>query len=102
VTADELRTVCGAEIVTLVEALTEDPAITKYRPRKAALRARIIAAGPDAARVSLADKLAKQGLSLPPRKRKLRHYRATLHPEGSHYGPTDLIRQLTAELDRFA
>ena len=103
VTSDELRAVCGSEITRVVEALTEDPSIAKYRARKAALRARIVAAGPNVAMVSIADKLAKlQGVSAAPRKRKLRHYRATLDTMEQHYGPTDLSRQLARELARFA
>jgi len=102
VTSSELRRVCGNGVGGLVEALTQDSSIPIYRRRKAALRARIVATGRDAAVISLADKLAKlQGLSTPPRKRKLRHYRATLHEVDSHYGPTALGRQLGAELERF-
>ncbi|HEX4115970.1 MAG TPA: HD domain-containing protein [Solirubrobacteraceae bacterium] len=101
VTADELRAVCGQAITQVVQALTEDASITTYRARKAALRAGILAEGPDAALISVADKLAKvQGLSAPPRRRKLRHYRATLVEAEERYGPTELSRRLRCALDR--
>ena len=101
VTADELRAVCGQAITQVVQALTEDASITTYRARKAALRAGILAEGPDAALISVADKLAKvQGLSALPRRRKFRHYRATLVEAEERYGPTELSRRLRCALDR--
>ena len=50
---------CGEEIARRVAALTEDDGIAAYAERKAELRARSIAAGPDVAAVMAADKLAR-------------------------------------------
>lgn len=56
--ASELRASFGSDIARVVEALSEDPSITKNRKRKAALRQQVLDSGPEAAAVSLADKIA--------------------------------------------
>lgn len=101
VTYEELRARVGDQIAELVAGLTEDASIAGYRERKAALRAQALGAGPDAAEISLADKLAKlRGRDDPPRRRKMQHYQATLDAVESRYGESILSRQLRAELER--
>ncbi len=102
VTAVELHATFGAEIAGLVEALTQDPSIKKYRRRKAALRAQILDAGPDAAAISLADKAAKlMSLDERPDERKLDHYRRTLSEVEQQSGPSHLTELLRAQLSRW-
>ena len=55
---DSLRSRFGDEVVELVEALTEDPAIPDYEERKAEHRERVAAAGPQAQTIFAADKAA--------------------------------------------
>jgi hypothetical protein len=55
---DSLRSRFGDEVVELVEALTEDPAIPNYEERKAEHRERVAAAGPQAQAIFAADKAA--------------------------------------------
>ncbi|HUA47993.1 MAG TPA: HD domain-containing protein [Solirubrobacteraceae bacterium] len=102
VTGEELDGVFGAEIAGLVRALSQDPSITKYRRRKAALRTQILDAGPDAAAISLADKAAKlTSLDSRPAERKLDHYRATLSEIEQRWGPSRLSELLRAQLSRW-
>ena len=102
VTAGELEATFGTEIADIVGALTQDPSITKYRPRKAALRAQILKAGPDAAAVSLADKIAKlQSLDKRPAERKLDHYRSTLDDIEQRWGSSHLSGLLRVQLGRW-
>ena len=49
----------GSEVAALVTAMTEDESIEDFGERKAALRAQIAAAGPDATAVYAADKVTK-------------------------------------------
>ena len=101
-TAEALGNRFGADTARLVQALTEDPSITKYKRRKAVLRRQILAAGPDAGTVSLADKLAKlTARQSPPRLRKLAHYRQTLEGVEGRYGPCRLSELLREELARW-
>ena len=100
-TATELEDAFGAETARLVVALTQDPSIEKYRERKAALRTQIVAAGPEAAAVSLADKVAKlQSEQSRPANRKLAHYRETLDAIERRYGVSRLSALLREQLDR--
>jgi (p)ppGpp synthase/HD superfamily hydrolase len=55
----ELRACFGAQVATLVKAVTEDPRIQSYRRRKRMLREQVRDAGTDAALVFAADKIAK-------------------------------------------
>jgi (p)ppGpp synthase/HD superfamily hydrolase len=57
--ADDLRRRFGARVASLVVALTEDPAISGYSARKAALRDQVQAAGDEALMVFAADKVSK-------------------------------------------
>ena len=58
-TAVELRMRFGPVIASLVEAVSEDPAVPDPVERKARLRRQVAAAGAEAAAVFAADKLAK-------------------------------------------
>jgi (p)ppGpp synthase/HD superfamily hydrolase len=92
----------GPDVSRLVIALTQDPAIEKYRDRKAALRRQILDAGPQAATITLADKVAKLTLAQQrPRARRLAHYRATLAGVEERYGRSPLSDRLREELDRW-
>lgn len=103
VSADELRERFGPEVTRLVEALTQDPSISDYAERKAALRRQILDAGREAATVALADKAAKiESLNLPPKQRQLEHYRATLEGIEKRYGGSPLSERVRSELERFA
>lgn len=101
--ADELRERFGPEVTRLVEALTQDPSISDYNERKAALRRQILDAGRGAATVALADKAAKiASLSSRPKDRQLEHYRATVEGIEDRYGRSALSERARTELDRFA
>lgn len=101
-TADELLEAFGGDIARVVEALTQDPSIGKYRKRKAALRRQILDAGPEAATVSLADKLAKlRTLDSRPANRKLAHYRETFAGVEQRYGRSLLSMLLREQLQRW-
>ncbi|HYV14910.1 MAG TPA: polyphosphate kinase 1 [Conexibacter sp.] len=87
---------CGEEIARRVEALTERPEIASYAERKAELRARGIAAGPEVAAVIVADKLARAtraaGGMLRPE--KLRHFRAATQELRAAYPDLPLLDAL--------
>lgn len=101
VSADELRERFGPEVTSLVEALTQDPSISGYRERKAALRRQILDAGSEAATVALADKAAKIGsLRSRPKDEKLEHYRATIEGIENRYERSPLSERALAELER--
>jgi (p)ppGpp synthase/HD superfamily hydrolase len=101
VSAGELRDRFGPEVTRIVEALTQDPSISEYRERKAALRRQIVDAGADAATVALADKAAKiASLSSRPKEGQLEHYRATLEGIEERYGRSRLSERVRAELER--
>ena len=82
VTWHELQREFGTRIAEVVAHLSEDPSIEPYAERKASLRQQVADAGPEAATIFLADKLARlqalerTGSSIEPE--KLAHYRATL------------------------
>ena len=56
---DDLRERFGMQITALVMALSEDPGISGYSARKAALRDQVCAAGDEALMVFAADKVSK-------------------------------------------
>ena len=92
----------GSRIAALVETLTEDESIKGYSARKADLRRRACAAGPEAAFISVADKLSSvrriRRAQKDPKQRKLAHYEATLAlVRGEHPG-LPLLDQLGKEL----
>ena len=113
--AADLRACFGSAIATLVLAVSEDPRITPYPARKAALREQVATAGHDALMVFAADKVSKvRELRLEPpastqphstpepsltRQRKLTHYNSCL--ELLEYLLTDspLVKQLRIELE---
>lgn len=100
--AAELRQRFGPEVTGLVEALTQDPSISDYRERKAALRRQILDAGRGAATVALADKAAKiASLRSRPKEDQLEHYRATLAGIEQRYGRSALSARVRTELERF-
>ena len=102
VSADELLGRFGPQVSRLVEALTQDTTIDEYRDRKAALRQQILDAGPQAATITVADKLAKlETVRQRPRKRRLAHYRATLDGVEDRYGRSPLSQRLREQLARW-
>jgi hypothetical protein len=114
--AAELEGHFGRRIAQLVVALTEDPGVAGYAPRKAALRQQVALAGREALMIFAADKVSKtRELRLaisrhrrrdePPdksllRPRRLRHYRSCLQLLEEHLGMSPLVAQLRAELSR--
>ena len=102
VSADELLGRFGPQVSRLVEALTQDTTIDEYRDRKAALRQQTLDAGPQAATITVADKLAKLEIARQrPRKRRLAHYRATLDGVEDRYGRSPLSERLREQLARW-
>jgi (p)ppGpp synthase/HD superfamily hydrolase len=92
----------GTYVGRLVEAVTQDASVEAYGERKAALRRRIIESGPEAATISLADKVAKLQLARQrPRKRRMRHYQATLEDVEERYGRSPLSGRLSELLARW-
>jgi (p)ppGpp synthase/HD superfamily hydrolase len=103
VTPEELAERFGPQIADTVAALTQDDSVKTYSERKRLLRQRTVGAGPHAAAVALADKVAKlRAASERPRRRKLRHYRATLREVEGAYGGGSLATQLRVALARWA
>ncbi len=101
-TPNELDLAVGPNVARLVSALSEDPSIRRYRKRKSALRRQIVDAGPAAAAVSLADKVAKlRAVESRPAERKLDHYSKTLRAIEQHYRSSPLSVLLRKELDRW-
>ena len=102
VRADEVRDRFGPDVARIVEALTQDPSISDYEERKAALRRQILEAGRDAATVALADKAAKiASLGSRPKESQLGHYRATLEGIEEQFGRSPLSDRVRTELERF-
>jgi (p)ppGpp synthase/HD superfamily hydrolase len=105
---DELRTRFGRETAELVLAVSEDPQIPTYAQRKAALRAQVADAGPEALMVFAADKISKvreysQGATTkPPSRRRLTHYRRCLELLERRLSGSPLVAQLRAEFDRMS
>jgi (p)ppGpp synthase/HD superfamily hydrolase len=105
----ELERRFGPEVTTLVRAVTEDPSITGYSRRKAALRRQAAAGGDDAMAVFAADKISKvRELRLGPdaeprtRRRRLSHYRASLRMLEARIGRSPLVTQLAGELQQLS
>ena len=114
VSVDELTAQFGSRIAELVRAVSEDEGITGYRRRKAALRQRAAAGGPEALRVFAADKVSKvrelraavatatrrharvQESLLPPR--RLEHFRHCLGMLEERLGDSPLVQLLRTEL----
>jgi (p)ppGpp synthase/HD superfamily hydrolase len=107
----------GGRIASLVVALTEDPAISGYGARKAALRDQVEAAGDEALMVFAADKVSKarelritfaraqDGGGARPRSRasrKLAHYRHCADLLDGRLAESPLVRSLRDELAELA
>lgn len=109
-TAEDLSEHFGERVARLVAALSDDEAIEDYGERKAALRAQVAAAGPEAAAIFAADKVAKarelratltrdpSALDDPRVQRRLRHYEASLTMLSGVLPDHPLPRQLRFEL----
>ena len=113
--AGDLRARFGSAITTLVLAVSEDPRITPYPARKAALREQVATAGHDALMVFAADKISKvRELRLEPptsttphstpdasltRQRKLTHYNRCLGLLDDLLTDSPLVKQLRIELE---
>jgi (p)ppGpp synthase/HD superfamily hydrolase len=111
--AFELRARFGDPVAKLVLAVSEDPAIPRYRERKAALRRQVAAAGVDAQMIFAADKVSKvrelrlavarssrRGGTPDPsllRPRRLIHYRRCLGMLEERLGRSPLVEQLRVE-----
>jgi (p)ppGpp synthase/HD superfamily hydrolase len=106
-TADDVRERFGDRVAALVTALSDDPGITGYEERKAALRERVAAAGPDAQAIFAADKVAKarelrakvaRDPGAAADEQKLRHYEESLAMLEREAPDLPLVRQLRFEL----
>ena len=110
VTREELRERFGERTAALVESVSEDAEIDDYEQRKAGLRRRVGAAGPEAHAIYAADKLAKTremralaarahlSLTDPRLKRRLVHYEQSLALLESVTPDLPLVGQLRFEL----
>ena len=92
----------GPQITALVCTLTEDESIRNYRRRKADLRARVAAAGEDAALIFVADKVSnarrmRRGEKAV-KERKVAHYEATLEEMRARWPSLPLLGQLERDL----
>jgi hypothetical protein len=110
VPASTLRPRVGNRVTQLVLAVSEDDRIADFAERKAALRAQVAAAGPDALLLFAADKISKvrelrlaaklgagtDGAAL----RKLAHYERSLELLGELEPDAALVQRLAAELDQ--
>jgi (p)ppGpp synthase/HD superfamily hydrolase len=106
VTVDDVGRRFGTRVASLVAAVSEDPSISDYVARKAALREQVAEAGAGACAVYAADKVAKvrelrakavrdpDALGGP----KLEHYRASLDMLRAHTKGLALVDQLEFEL----
>ena len=107
---DEVREAFGDRVADIVAAVTEDPEIEQYGPRKAALREAVAGAGRDAQVVYAADKVVKarelraeaaraeQHLDDPGLHRRLEHYEHSLEMLREVVPELPLARQLAFEL----
>ncbi len=102
----ELRRRFGTRTAALVAAVSEDSRIPTYARRKAALRAQVAAAGPEALMVFAADKVSKvrelSGKPTPhrPSQRRMTHYRRCLELLERLLSDSPLVAQLRLELGR--
>ena len=119
--AADLHERFGARVTSLVVALSEDPAITRYSARKSALRDQVQAAGPEALMVFAADKVSKArelrlsfagarrdggpsplGRRSSKAYRKLTHYRHCAELLEEHLAGSPLVESLQRELSALA
>lgn len=114
---EDLRERFGTQITALVIALSEDPGISGYSARKAALRDQVCAAGDEALMVFAADKVSKARelrrafatASRPPSlrrgskpQRKLDHYRRCAELLEERMADYPLVQTLRRELAELA
>lgn len=109
-TVEDLRERFGPRVCDLVAALSDDTGIEDYAERKAALRGQVAEAGPDAAAIYAADKVAKarelraeltrdeSAAGDPEVRRRLEHYEASLEMLEERLPDHPLARQLRFEL----
>jgi (p)ppGpp synthase/HD superfamily hydrolase len=104
----ELERVFGGEVAALVAVLSEDPSIADEAERKAALRAQVAEAGPDAAAIFAADKVSKarelriratHGRFQRKDQTRIEHYRASLEMLDELMPGHELAQRLRAELN---
>jgi (p)ppGpp synthase/HD superfamily hydrolase len=107
---DDVRLRFGDRVARIVAEMTENPAITDYGERKAALRASVAAAGADVHAVYAADKVVKTRelraqaaraerlLDEPELRQRLDHYQRSLEMLESVAPELPLVRQLAFEL----
>jgi HD domain len=119
--AQDLRERFGTRVASLVVALSEDPSISGYSARKAALRDQVEAASDEALMVFAADKLSKArelrlsftrdprtgGAPHPARRgskahRKLTHYRHCAELLEGRLAGSPLVESLRGELAQLA
>lgn len=98
VTREEIEVEFGPSIADLVAALSEDESVEDYALRKRMLREQVAGAGPEAALIFLADKLARieelqaSGRAVEPA--RFDHYRATLMTLSAAYPKIALATQV--------
>ena len=105
-TVEDVRARFGDRVADLVASLSDDGGIEDYAERKAALRARVAAAGADAQAIYAADKVAKARElrakaardGHPLDEAKLRHYEKSLAMLEGAVPDLPLVRQLRFEL----
>jgi (p)ppGpp synthase/HD superfamily hydrolase len=107
---DDIRARLGQRVGDIVAAVTEDPGISDYRERKAALRSVVAEAGLDAQAVYAADKVVKarelraesahaaRMLDQPETRRRLEHYELSLDMLETAAPDLPLVHQLGFEL----
>jgi HD domain len=112
--AADLSTRFGSRIATIVLAVSEDPRITGYAERTAALRDQVARAGHDALMVLAADKISKvRELKLETTQtrahtapvscsweRRLTHYRHCMRLLEEHLPDSPLVTTLRTELEK--
>jgi (p)ppGpp synthase/HD superfamily hydrolase len=107
----ELEQRFGAEVATLVAAVSDDPGIEDEVERKAALRLQVAEAGPRAAAVFAADKVSKaremrmrhaSRRFQPHDQSKIEHYRESLEMLEEIIPGHELVEHLRAELEALA
>jgi (p)ppGpp synthase/HD superfamily hydrolase len=103
---DDLERRFGAEVTRLVVAVSDDPSIDEYAPRKAALRDKVAQAGECAAAVFAADKISKarelgdrRGRFSRHEKARIEHYEASLQMLERTLPGRGLVDLLRAELE---
>jgi (p)ppGpp synthase/HD superfamily hydrolase len=100
-TRSSLRRCFGRPVAALVGAVTEDPSITGYGRRKAALREQAAAGGEEALTLFAADKLSKvrelRRFEITAPKRRLVHYESSLELLQAALPEHALVLELAAE-----